>query len=468
MAGPEKPAAPAAAQSPLTVTQAAGLVSGALEKGLPARLHVIGEISGFNDRTHWYFRLKDEHAVLDCVMFAAAAKRAGFTPENGRKVVLSGRIEFYAKQGRTQFYAESMEAAGAGELEQRFRALCAELKALGWFEPERKRPTPLFPKRIAIVTSKTGAALQDVLVTMRRRCPAVEAAIVDVRVQGEGAAEEIARVIRWLSSAHEALGIDAVLVTRGGGSIEDLWAFNETAVARAIVESRVPVVAAIGHETDVTIAELVADARCATPTQAAMLLTPDREALGDEVEQASRRLGLSLRRAAERREDRMAHAGRRLLHALQQRVARAHVGVERLTARLARGRPETVLVARRARLAAADLERSFALAVERKRSRLIALERELVLAGPASVLARGYSVTTTDEGRIVRSVRDAPPASFIHTRVADGSFRSRVDAAAGAGEAPLRPAEALPPRLPARPPISRRRRPSSPDQMDLF
>lgn len=466
-----EPPTPLSDSRTLTVREVASMIGGVLERGLPARLRVVGEISNFNERTHWYFRLKDEEAVIDCVMFASAARRAGFTPRDGRKVILSGRVEFYAKQGRTQFYAESMEPVGAGELERRFRALCEELKALGWFDADRKRPLPTFPRRVAVVTSKTGAALQDVLATMRRRCPAVEVAVVDVRVQGEGAAEEIASALRRLSARHGALGIDAVLLTRGGGSIEDLWAFNERVVAQAIVESAVPVVAAIGHETDVTIADLVADQRAATPTQAAMLLAPDREALSEELLLKDRRLRTLLLRRLERDAERLRglskrpvladprsivhlarrtldHALARLHHAARDRLARGAVRVERLSSRLGLHRPEAVYAARRAFVSeawrrlthamharlgavdlsrlASDLDRAWRTAADRCTARIDSLGRALALAGPVSVLERGFSVTTDAQGRVIRSAAQARPGEMIATRVADGSFRSIV------------------------------------------
>lgn len=459
----------AGAGGAMSVTQVAAVIAQALERAVPAKLLMVGEISGFTDRTHWYFRLKDDGAVIDCVMFAPAARKSGLAPVNGQKVVLSGRVEFYGKQGRTQFYATSMEAIGAGDLEQRFRALCAELKALGWFEPERKRPLPLFPRRVAVITSRTGAALQDVLVTMRRRCPAVDVLVVDVRVQGDGAAEQVARAVRRLSEQHESMGVDAVLVTRGGGSMEDLWAFNERAVAQAIVESRVPVVAAIGHETDVTIAELVADARAATPTQASMLLTPDRAALAEELSQWGRRLDLARRRRVEREREALSGKARRLMHAERRRLAAEAVRLERLSTRLAHARPEAVYAQRKAllaelshrlrrsmqtRLEAADasalvveLRRAWAISMQRRRSTLEALERELVLASPISVLRRGYSMTTDEAGLALRSVSGVFEGQRVTTRLADGTFESIVGG--GTPGAALQPAPDAP-QMPAR------------------
>lgn len=483
--------APADPSGALSVTALAAMVSSALEDRLPSRLRVVGEISGFTNRTHWYFRLKDEGAVIDCVMFASGAKRSGLAPREGQRVVLSGRIEFYAKSGRTQFYAETMDPIGEGELDRRFRSLCAEIKALGWFEAERKRKIPVFPSRIAVVTSRTGAALQDVLSTMARRCPSVEICFADVRVQGEGSAEQIARTLAWISERSDALGVEAILVTRGGGSIEDLWAFNERVVAEAIVASAVPVVAAIGHETDTTIAELVADARSATPTQAAVLLTPDRESLHEELTQRSRRLQSSLSRQVALARQSMASlskrgamadprsvtspwsrraddAQRRLDAVTRRRVQDASIRVERLSARLAAVRPDALIAARGTRLErslvrldgamhrrldprpmralSGSLMRAMELGLERGQSRLASLERELLLAGPPSVLRRGYSLTQDARGRIVRSVEDATAGELLTTRVSDGTIRSRVEGDSYAAPLPSMPIESVPPR----------------------
>ncbi len=483
------PVGPTRADRPLPVGVLASMIDGALRAGLPATVRVVGEISNFNERTHWYFRLKDADAAVDCVMFAASARRVRPRPADGQKVILTGRVEFYPRHGRTQLYVTAIEPLGEGDLERRFRALCARLRERGWFSTERKRPLPSFPRRVAIVTSATGAALQDVLVTMQRRCPAVEAALVDVRVQGEGAAPEIVAAIDWLSREHERLGIDAILLTRGGGSIEDLWAFNEETVAEAIVRSAVPVVAAIGHETDVTVAELVADERCATPTQAAVRLTPDRAALTEEVDQRSAMLRAQVGRLLDRAHAVLDASSRRLDHTRARRAASEQVRVERLALRLARLRPEALHAARRsavhelesrlhraaaARLRVVDLpalaaalHEAGAGAIHRRRDRLAALHRELVLAGPASVLARGYSVTTTADGSVVRSARALRPGDSIRTRVADGAFDATVSGP-GARAVPLAPAEPVPARNPPRP--APRRRPAADDrsQMDLF
>jgi len=522
-------AAPAAAASasgdtaapgetrPLTVSQLAALIDGALRGGLERRLRVVGEISGFSDRTHWYFSLKDAEAVISCIMFASAARASRFRPDSlagggGIEVVATGRVEFFAKQGRTQFYVEKLEPVGEGALDLAFRKLCDDLRALGWFDQERKRPLPTFPGRIAVVTSRTSAAYQDVLNTVRRRCPAVDVALVDVRVQGAGAAGEIARALRWLGANHRRLGVEAIIVTRGGGSKEDLWSFNEREVAEAIVRSPVPVVAAIGHETDVSIAELVADERCATPTQAAMRLTPDAAALGEQLDAFAARLGALARRAVrdgERRvgaaersafiadptrllsraRDRMTELARRLPAATGHALHRRAFSLERLTGRLETNRPAAVYsrrlleldrasnrlgVAVRVRMRGTDfrlLERRLHTSLDVQRGRLAAsldaMERALDLVGPASVLRRGYSVTVRADGGVVRSVADVRAGDQVRTMVSDGSFGSTVgQGEPGAAPVPDRLVAAAQQRRTER--KRRRAEPPGTDQLKLF
>lgn len=454
--------APAASQRErrLTVRQLAELINGALRDGLPARVAVVGEVSGMTQRTHWWFRLKDADAVVECVMFASRARRAGAAPRDGDEVLAVGRVEHYAKQGRTQLYVDRLEPVGAGALDQKFRALCEELRGLGFFDPERKRPLPAFPRRVAVITSRTGAAVHDVIDTFRRRAPFVELLIVDTRVQGVGAERDIAAVIERVGRQRGALGVDAILLTRGGGSIEDLWAFNERAVADAVLRAPIPIVAAIGHESDTTIAELVADARAATPTQAAVLLAPDREALAQQTQHLSDRLGLAMARGLAQRRDRVEALGNRpalrdprrliterrarlagarasLTASLTGRVHRDRARVDRLLARLARGRPEAVLADRRARLREGGRRLRWAGSrlVERRRDRLDALGRALRATGPLNVLRRGYTVTVRADGRLVRGPADAATGDLLTTIGADGRLFSTVGDFTGDAEA---------------------------------
>jgi exodeoxyribonuclease VII large subunit len=450
MAHQRKPTAPV--EAPLRVSQLASRIQAALAGGLPTRVRVIGEVTGFRERTHWYFDLKDAGAVVNCAMFATAARKMKFQPRNGQEVVVTGRVEFYDKQGKVSLLCEKLEPVGAGALELAFRALCEEIRALGWFAPERKRPIPGCPSRVAVVTSRSGAALQDVLDTMRKRCPSTRVSLVDVRVQGDGAAGEVAAAVRWLGTLDRPQRPDVILVTRGGGSMEDLWAFNERVVAQAIVESPIPVVAAIGHETDTTIAELVADLRCATPTQAAMRLTPDSGALLEQLDALASRMRAGMNRVARERRH-LEVVARQIRSVAVSRVRNSASRLERLAGKLETYRPAAMQARRasalhsaevrlhaavRARLSGVEigamsvrLERAWEVGVDAAGARLEALARQLTSVGPQSVLQRGFSYTKREDGGLVKSVADVRPGERLVTRVADGEVRSTVEGEAG-------------------------------------
>ncbi len=439
-------------ESPLTVTQLAARIDGTLKAGMPQAVRFTGEVSGFRDSDHWYFTIKDAGASVNCVVWRSGKKNVKFTPANGQQVLARGRVEFYAPQGRVSVILDSLEPVGAGALDLAFRALCDELRGLGWFAEERKRPLPHFPSKIAVVTSRTAAALQDVLVTMRKRCPAVGVLLADCRVQGQGAAEEVAAAIREVGSRARALGVEALLVTRGGGSMEDLWTFNERVVAQAIVECPIPVVAAIGHETDTTIAELVADLRAATPTQAAVRLTPDAAALTQQLHSVGGRLGMLMRQGLDTRRRLLDSLASRpvlasptraleayelaidrheesLAAAVRARFAHHRSVLDRLALRLERCRPAQQLAARASRVATIEVRLAAAVRhrVVHLRGAVEAASRQLEAVSPLRVLERGYSVTTTADGRLVRRAADAPPGTEIITRVADGTLQSRVE-----------------------------------------
>jgi exodeoxyribonuclease VII large subunit len=441
---------------PIAVSQLAEIIERAVKNGLPQTFRVIGEISGFTDRNHWYFKVKDAGAVIDGIMWASRTGRVGFVPQNGQQVVVTGKLEYFKPRGTLGLYVEKIEQAGQGSLEQQLQRLIAECREMGWLDVDRKRRLPAFPGHVAVITSRSGAALADVRMTMQKRCPAVALSLVDTLVQGPEAAPGVARAINWVSKHAARLGIEAVLVTRGGGSLEDLWAFNDRAVAEAIVRCSVPVVAAIGHETDTTLAELVADERASTPTQAAMRLTPDREALSEQTELAasrireamSRRLGVvtlantthakSLVRVAS-----AALAEKAMLLARQAAVverarpssqlAQRRVVLEQLANRL-QGTVQDVV--RTAGTAAAqramELPRTVRVLLTAKTENVGTLERQLVLVGPQGVLERGYSITADATGRILTNAADAPPGTEIYTRLADGSLRSTVSGGPGA------------------------------------
>ena len=412
------------AESPLTVAQLAGAIKSALTRSLPTKVRVVGEVSNLSDRNHWFFSLKDESATLRAVMFASAAQKVRFPVRDGLQVVATGRVDFYDAQGSVQLYVDKLEPVGEGARELALRALIEELRELGYFAPEFKKPIPAMASRIAVVTSRSAAALQDVINTAHRRWPGCELLLYDVRVQGDDAAPQIAQAIRRLSSSGATLGIDAVLLTRGGGSIEDLWAFNERNVAEAIHDCSLPVVAAIGHETDTTVAELVADHRCATPTQAAMLLVPDREMLGRQLDQLSRRMSVMLQRRAETARYRLeVSAKHRLFQNPGRLVLEQRQRVDRLSRQLADSLPRRVADARK---------------------EIAALSRTLDAVSPQQVLRRGYSYTTDAAGRLVRRPEDVSPGDKLTTVLSDGQVQSTVDG--GNAPSPSRPVSPTPKR----------------------
>ncbi len=287
-------AASATGKQPLTVTELTRLVKKALDTALPRTLRVIGEISNYKPHSsgHVYFTLKDTDSELSCVMWRSAAALLKFKPADGMEVIAAGSVDVFERSGRYQLYVQRIEPRGVGALELAFRQLKDRLEREGLFDPSRKQPLPRFPSRIALVTSPTGAAVRDILRTLSRRYPCVEVLLIPVRVQGDGAAREIAEAIRKLDIVSEKLGgVDVMIVGRGGGSLEDLWAFNEEIVARAVAASRIPIISGVGHEVDVTICDLVADVRAATPTAAAELAVPMLSDVADDL--ATRRRGLS-------------------------------------------------------------------------------------------------------------------------------------------------------------------------------
>jgi len=449
MAAPKRVVAPPAqaGDAPWTVSHLAGEIDGALRKGISVAVRVVGEVSGFRDRTHWYFDLKDEGAVVNCVMFASAARRVTPALRDGEQVIVKGRVEFYSKGGKVSFILDSLERAGEGPLDRAFRELSAALKAQGYFEIDRKKTLPRFPRRIAVITSRSAAALQDVINTRNRRCPAVELVVIDVPVQGPDAAPIVARAIELVSKNKVRLGIDAAILTRGGGSKEDLWCFNEREVAGAIFRCEVPLVAAIGHETDVTIAELVADERCATPTQAAMRLIPDKSELTHQLDSMMRRLGSSLSRGTQIAERNCSVLSHKLSAGVLARTRTAQRHVTDIELRLERLRPQAVHARMIARLGAASdrlhramttavdmdlahvasrLTESLHVAVQNLATRTGSAEKHLTAVAPIRVLDRGFSITVKSDGKLVRSIADVKAGDRLRTRVSDGSIESTV------------------------------------------
>ena len=463
--------------APVTVSQLTGMIRRAIERALPGEYDVVGEISNFKPYPsgHRYFTLKDADSELRCVMWRTAAGRLKFRPEDGMEVIATGKVDVYPRRGQYQLVVRRLEPRGTGALELAFRQLCEKLKAEGLFDDVHKKPLPTYPRRIAVVTSPSGAAIHDILRTIARRFPAVSVLFYPSKVQGNGAAEEVAAAVRQLNRHRDALGgIDLMIVGRGGGSLEDLWAFNEEAVARAIFASTIPVISAVGHESDLTVADLVADVRAPTPTGAAELAVPVLSEVIDAVEALRHRLTAAavnrvrllrsefeslarhdwfrdpLRRLREYEQQldeirsRMTLAVRSRHAALARRLHRAELAVgrvrpdvvlarrwrrlDRTEARLRWAQRERTVAADRALTAVAEhlRRRSPMLRVERLRDAVGHLERRLRASSHEQVLARGFSVTRTAAGRIVASVGDVRTGDRLRTEVRDGEFDSRV------------------------------------------
>ncbi len=424
------------------------------------RVWVTGEITNLRCQSsgHIYFTLKDPGAQLNCVLFRGELKVDRSLLQDGRKVTLQGELTVYEPRGQYQLRVTAVELQGLGALQAAFDKLKQKLNAEGLFAPERKRPLPRYPQRIGLVTSPTGAAIRNVLHVVARRNPALELILAPCRVQGEGAAAEIAAAIRLLNQFHSPrLPLDLILVTRGGGSLEDLWAFNEEAVARAIFDSALPVVSAVGHEIDFTIADFVADVRAATPSAAAEILTegvfsscqflaeaPGR--LGQLVRQqtADKARALSLvwqrlarvhpRRRLDERLQRLDELQGSLLRCARQGVRQQGVAWQNLSDRLARVRP-ALLFKQRAealRLAGHRLREQAHQRLRQSGDRLDAVAARLRLLGPEQVLARGYSITMdAPTGAVLRAAAAAQPGQRLRTRLKTGEIGSIVEARPG-------------------------------------
>ena len=385
-------------------------------------LRLRGEISNFRPTSsgHWYFTLKDDRSRIGCVMFRSSAARVTFRPQDGMAVILAGRVSLYEATGAYQFYADSMRPEGVGSLYQQFEALKARLAAEGFFDQIRKRPLPYRPRKIAVVTSRTGAVLHDICRVSRERDPGVPLVLLPVQVQGEGAAEEIAAAIRQAGMLPE---VDVIITGRGGGSIEDLWAFNEEIVARAIAASPIPVISAVGHETDVTIADFVADRRAATPSNAAEIAVPDRDEIIAGLREAGRHLMESLRADLKRREVRLMRARTRLT-ALgpEQKLGELRARALRLRGQLDRvARDKIAGLAPRLAQAQVRLDAAIDRRLQSHRELVARLRARLSALNPSAVLERGYALVTAGD-RVITTRADAAKRNRMTLRFQDGTL----------------------------------------------
>lgn len=398
----------------LTITQINEYIQRMMDSdALLGSIAVRGEISNYKvyPSGHHYFTLKDEGAALKCVMFRSSAVRLKFRPENGMQVIAMGKISVYPRDGAYQLYCSTMAMDGVGDLYAAFEQLKAKLAAKGLFDPARKKTLPQYPGTIGVITSSAGAAVHDMLRILRKRYPLTKVCLLPVRVQGAEAPPEIAAAIAYAN--HYKLA-DLLIVGRGGGSIEDLWAFNDERVAQAIFDSTIPVISAVGHEPDVTISDFVADLRAATPSNAAELAVPDREALYQQLDSMSSAMETALKR--------------------QLKAARQHLNT--LSASPALQSPYEYIQQRRktlqlvgSRLTSAQNNRLFQI-----RQRFVACTSKLDAMSPLKVLSRGYAMAQNESGEVVRSVKQTQVGQILRVTLSDGCIQATVTQAKENGQ----------------------------------
>ena len=368
------------------------------------KIYIKGEVSNCKYHTsgHIYFSLKDETGAMACVMFAGARKGLAFQMQNGDKVIVGGSVNVYERDGKYQLYAKEITLEGAGLLYERYLALKRELEEMGMFAPEYKSPIPKYAMKVGIVTASTGAAIRDIINIARRRNPYVQLVLCPAQVQGEGAASSIARGIETL----DAMGLDVLIVGRGGGSIEDLWAFNEETVARAIFACKTPVISAVGHETDVTIADYVADLRAPTPSAAAELAVFDYALF----------------------EGQLREAGQKLYRALSGRKEMVAYRLEQYRLRLRLYNPERQLNEKRQRLADAEerMERLLKQKLTDRKHRLALLSGRLHGLSPLEKISKGFGFLTGEDGKRVESAESVRAGDHLLIRVLDGRIEAEV------------------------------------------
>jgi len=429
-----------------SVSQLNRQIQSLLEASLPWVL-VEGEISNLArpGSGHWYFSLKDSKAQIRCAMFKNRANAVRFKPKDGDLVKLRAKVTFYGPRGDCQLTVESMESGGEGALQQAYERLKSQLDAEGLFKQEHKKSLPVTPERVAIITSPIGAAVRDMISVFKRRFPLTELTVIPSLVQGNGAAQNLTKqLLRMDTSGH----FDAIIIGRGGGSLEDLYSFNDETLARAIFNAKTPIISAVGHEVDFTIADFVADVRAATPTAAAELLSPDSEQLIRQIQSQENSLALSferqlqtqqqkldhliqrMRHPSERiqiQQDKLSQLEKRLIQGIQARLSNKKIQLEHSQARLSQSSPKQAITRKTQELE--DYQRRLSLALkqnlEQKSQTFASLMEKLNLVSPLQILSRGYAIASNEDG-VIKNIQQAKKGEKIKVRVEDGELNCEV------------------------------------------
>jgi len=436
-----------AAKQIYTVSQVTSLIKEILQNNLPGRFNITGEITGWKHHRqsgHCYFSLKDETALLPCVMWSSKFNKLKFAPENGLAVIAAGHIDIYSPQGKYQFYVDSMQPAGIGALQLAFEQMVKRLRAEGLFEEEHKKPLPRYPERIAVLTSESGAAIGDIENSIHNRWPPAKIFLYPVPVQGEGAAQKIAAALRDVNRRSDILKLDLLILGRGGGSLEDLQPFNEEVLARAIFDSAIPLISAVGHEINTTIADLVADARASTPTKAGVAAVPDIKDVSQQLAAIQTRLHrkvsdifvlalqkletilassvfknplLPVQNAAYLLDD----LSSTLIDSLKHRLTDIRSRLSAAYEQIAKLEPHRLL--RKKTITLNDLlnrtSAAITAVINKRRMHLTAYENRLAGLNPKSVLNRGYTITTDKRtGQVIRKPEQIQIGDFLITKLA--------------------------------------------------
>ena len=416
------------AQEALTVSQLNAYIKSLVDRDdFLGSVAVRGELSNYKiyPSGHHYFTLKDAESSLKCVMFRSAAGKLRFRPESGMGVTAWGRISVYPRDGAYQLYCEALMPEGFGDLQMAYEQLKAKLEKEGLFDRSHKKPIPRYPERIAVITSSAGAAVHDIIRVLRRRWPMGKIMLLPVRVQGVEAPGEIAAALRYASEHKVA---DVVITGRGGGSIEDLWAFNDERVARAIYDCEIPVISAVGHEPDVTIADFVADLRAATPSNAAELAAPDVTELMQAIDSAMRRLENSMaKRISGSREALEALSSRRVLQSATGFIEQRRSQVETLRVRLEAASGFASKSRSQLDNLASRLDSALDTAMTRKKNEYLRAAAKLDALSPLEVLSRGYAIAMDEDGRAVKDSSGVRAGDKLTVRLASGALGCRVE-----------------------------------------